>query len=304
MINYNPIIGSFNYGNHQLNILRLDLIHPKCGGNKFFKLKYNLHKAKAEGFSKILTFGGAHSNHIYSTAALCKEEKIEAIGVIRGEENLIEQSPTLQFALSKGMKLYFVSREKYKIKTEENLIEELKNKFGDFYLVPEGGNNYEGVKGCTKILTDELKQYDYVFCACGTAATFSGIKISASPKQIVIGISVLKGENKLIDEANKWFKEFNSGSIQADVDMNLKHSTILTGYHFGGYAKHTKELLDFKKEFEKSHNIPLDYIYTSKLFFAVFELIKTQRIKSGSKILIVHSGGLQGNAGYESRYGL
>ena len=300
---YLPIIHSLNYDGRNLDVLRLDLIHPQYGGNKYFKLKYNLLAAQKLGLQQTLTFGGAHSNHIYSTAALCQENGINSIAVIRGEENSIEQSPTLQFALDCGMKLHFISRQKYKNKSDENLVEELKQLFGDFYLVPEGGGNYEGVMGCAEILNSDLKKYDYVFCACGTATTYSGIKISAEANQKIIGISVLKGENKLIEAANEWLTFFDSDPIKPSLSGTLNHSTILNEYHFGGYAKYSKELVAFKKHFEREYSIPLDHIYTSKLFYAVFDLIKQQKLNQDARILIVHSGGLQGNAGFEKRFG-
>ncbi len=183
---YVPIINTIEFQDQLIDVLRLDLIHPEYGGNKFFKLKQNLHKAQSLNLP-ILTFGGAHSNHIYSTAALCKKKGIGSFGVIRGEEMMIEQSPTLQFALECGMKLHFISREKYKEKTEDDLIEELKALYGNLLLVPEGGNNNEGVQGCMEILTEELKLYEYVFCACGTAATFSGIKVASAAVRRING---------------------------------------------------------------------------------------------------------------------
>ncbi len=301
---YTPIINSINFYGQLIDVLRLDLMHPQYGGNKYFKLKYNLKKAKSLNLNTILTFGGAHSNHIYSCAAVCKELGFNSIAVIRGEESLITQSPTLQFALKCGMKLHFISREKYKGKTDESFIEELKQVFGEFYLVPEGGNNYDGVKGCTQILTEELKGYDYVFCACGTATTFSGIKISAKHQQKIIGVSVLKGKNELINDANEWFEVFNSEKINPLESGIINQSTIISDYHFGGYATYNKQLVDFKKEFENKHSIGLDYIYTSKLFYSVFDLINNGRINPNSKILIIHSGGQQGNKGFETRYNI
>ena len=299
---YSRLINSIFFQDQTIDILRLDLIHPLYGGNKYFKLKYNLQKAKSSGLSTILTFGGAHSNHIYATAAACKEFGLNSIGIISGEKNKIEQSSTLRFAINNGMQLHFISREHYKNKTEENFSGELKEQFGNFYLIPEGGSNYEGVKGCTEILAQELKNYEYVFCACGTSATFSGIKISANKNQNIIGISVLKGENKLMEDANKWLKLFNSDKISTLESGIINQSTIINEYHFGGYDKHSGELIDFKKEFENKYSIPLDYIYNSKLFFAVFDLIKNKRLNPHSKILVIHSGGLQGNEDFIKRY--
>jgi 1-aminocyclopropane-1-carboxylate deaminase len=216
---------------------------------------------------------------------------------------MIEQSPTLQFAQKQGMHLHFISRERYKNKTDNDFVEELKKEFGNFYMIPEGGNNDLGIEGCKEIL-DEVPYYDYVFCACGTSCTYTGILASAKPHQKAIGVSVLKGENALIDEVNKHDLNFHFASIKPYTAGKLDHSTILDQYHFGGYAKHTTELLNFKKQFEAQHNIPLDYIYTSKLFYAVYDLINKGSLLENSSILIVHSGGQQGNTGYEKRYNL
>lgn len=288
---------------HDLNdyhadVLRLDLLHPQYGGNKVFKLKYNLQKANG---LPVLTFGGAHSNHIFATAAYCSEHNIPCIGVIRGEAEMLQQSPTLVFAEEKGMHLYFISREKYRGKSDEDFTDELHRQFGNFYLIPEGGNNTEGIRGCTEIL-EGVPFYDVVLCACGTACTYTGILASALPRQIVVGISVLKGENTLLREVNKHAGDFTFAPIETFNGGEINASTIINDYHFGGYARHTKELLDFKKQFENTYHIPLDYVYTAKLFYAAFDLMKKGAFKPGSRLLIVHSGGQQGNAGYEQRY--
>lgn len=303
MLDYIPIISVINYLNTSVGILRLDLIHPLYGGNKYFKLKYNVEKAQLLKLP-ILTFGGAHSNHVYSTAAICEEYGIPCIGVIAGDEETASSSPTLEFAKEKGMKLHFISRDVYRKKTEAGFLKKLNEKFGEFYLIPEGGSNEEAVKGCIEILTKDQHKYDYIFCACGTATTYAGLKISASPDQIVVGISVLKGENTLIAEANKWLKLFDAEPIKENSSELIAESTILNDFHFGGYAKYNQELVDFKFEVENWFGIPLDYIYTSKLFYAVFDLIKNNRLKEDAKILIIHSGGQQGNKAFEARYQL
>lgn len=285
MIHYTPIIQKISSkllseNGIEVSVLRLDLIHPQISGNKWFKLKYNLEEAKKQGLDTILTFGGAFSNHIHATAVACHQFGFKSIGVIRGEKES-ESNSTLSEARKYGMELYFVSREDYKRKMDSDFISELKNKFGNFYLIPEGGDNLLGEKGCEEILPKE-NDFDFIFCACGTGTTFSGIKKSLRSNQILTGISVLKGEP--------------SG--------RLTDSDILIGYHFGGYAKHTQQLLDFKNKFESENEISLDYVYTSKLFFAVQDVISKNKIAANSKVLVIHSGGLQGNAGYEERYRL
>ncbi|MCW3078423.1 MAG: 1-aminocyclopropane-carboxylate deaminase [Bacteroidetes bacterium] len=303
MLDYIPIITPINYLNTPIDILRLDLIHPLYGGNKYFKLKYNIEKARVSGLP-VLTFGGIHSNHIFSTAAYCHEYGISCIGVIGGDEKVGQFSPTMIFAKDHGMQLHFITREKYRTKTETSFLDELKKKFGEFYLIPEGGGNHEAVEGCKEILTSAQEKYDYIFCACGTGSTYAGLKLAAKADQIVIGISVLKGENTLIAEANKWLKEFGQQPISEYKGQLVDHSTILNEYHFGGYANYDQQLIDFKFEVENWFGIPLDYIYTAKLMYAVFDLLNNDRLKKDAKILIVHTGGLQGNKAYEARYQL
>lgn len=254
----------------------MDLIHPEVSGNKWFKLKNNLLEAQRSGLRTILTFGGAFSNHIAATAAACKLLGFKSIGIIRGEESSVSNS-TLAEAKQNGMQLHFVSRENYKRKEDQNFINELKKEFGDFYLIHEGGNNELGIMGCSEILTESMDQ-DLVLCASGTGATYVGLLKAIKPHQKLMVVNALKGGDD---------KE-----------------GLLNNYHFGGYAKHTSELLEFKSKFENDHNIPLDYVYTAKLFFAAFDLINKDKIPENSTVLIIHSGGLQGNAGYEKRYNL
>jgi 1-aminocyclopropane-1-carboxylate deaminase len=301
-----PDISKINLAEREIDVLRLDLIHPLYGGNKFFKLKYNIEKALELGESTILTFGGAHSNHIFATSAFCKENGLKCIGIIRGEDEKKKVSlyPTLKAAKLNGMQLHFVSREDYGRKEAPNFIQHLTKKFGKFYLIPEGGNNKAGVMGCMEIMKGIENKYDHVFCACGTGATFSGIKIAAGEKTIVTGISVLKGKNTLLDDANKWMEEFGKEKIKEDEALTLKHSSIVNNFHLGGYATYNKELVDFKNSFEKETKIPLDHVYTSKLFYAVNDLIKNKKIGPSKKILVIHSGGLQGNEAFEKRFKL
>ena len=185
-----------NLNNVSVFIRREDLIHPIVSGNKFRKLKYNLVQAKAENQDTLLTFGGAFSNHIAAVAFAGKENGFKTIGVIRGDEleSKISENPTLKFAQDCGMRFEFVTREDYRHKTESHFLNKLKHKFGDFYLVPEGGTNEFAVKGCEEILTKDDFQYDFVCCAVGTGGTISGIINSILPHQKVLGFPALKGD--------------------------------------------------------------------------------------------------------------
>ena len=264
-----------------LTIKREDLIHPFVSGNKFRKLKYNLLQAKAENKTTLLTFGGAFSNHIAAVAYAGKEQGFNTVGIIRGDELLdkIEENPTLRFAQENGMKFEFVSREEYRLKNENSFIEKLKDKFGDFYLVPEGGTNELAIKGCEEILTKEDSGFNYVCCAVGTGGTISGLINSSLPNQKILGFPALKGDF-LQDEIRIFAKKDN---------WNL-----ISDYHFGGYGKINLELIEFINTFFEETKVPLDPIYTGKMVFGVIDLIGKNYFPAHSKILLIHTGGLQG----------
>lgn len=311
MIKYTPIIQKLSsdlFAQKQIDVsvLRLDLIDPVISGNKWFKLKRNLQEAKNSGLTTILTFGGAFSNHIHATAAACQRLGFKSIGVIRGEQESSDNI-TLREAAQMGMKLHFVSRDEYKRKESEEFIKELKSLYGDFYLIPEGGNNYLGALGASEIL-ENINDFDFVFCSVGTATTFSGLAKNISNQQYLIGVSPLKGEGSLLEEAQERIHELRNDDFKIYASVDLMNdevvckSGILNKYHFGGFAKHTPELLEFKLKFEEEFNIPLDYIYESKLMYAVMDLIQNNKLPKHTKVVIVHGGGLQGNRGYEDRY--
>ncbi|PKB15863.1 1-aminocyclopropane-1-carboxylate deaminase/D-cysteine desulfhydrase [Flavobacterium sp. 5] len=267
-----------------LEIKREDLLHPFISGNKFRKLKYNLLQAKSEGLETVLTFGGAYSNHISAVAYAGKEQGFKTIGVIRGDElgDKITENPTLKFAQDCGMQFEFVSREAYRLKTEPDFIAKLKDKFGSFYLVPEGGTNEYAIKGCEEILTDKDANFDFVCCAVGTGGTISGIINSALPHQKVLGFPALKGDF-LKDEIRKFA-----------TNQNWE---LVTDYHFGGYGKVNEELVQFINQFYQQTQIPLDPIYTGKMVFGVIDLIQKNWFLDNAKILMIHTGGLQGIQG-------
>ncbi len=281
LLSYSPIISTIHYQNFEIGILRLDLLHPQISGNKWFKLKYNIEQAKKVKKDTIITFGGAFSNHIAATAVGCKLSGLKSIGIIRGEE-LSVNNPTLKLAQDNGMELLFVSRVEYSQKDDPGYLHRLAMMYSNAFIVPEGGSNKFGQKGCEEILTNQTDLYTTIFCASGTGTTYKGIAASLNQLQKLIVVNVLKYELK----------------------ETFYPSTILNNYHFGGYAKHTAELLEFKNWFESKYNIPLDYVYTAKLFYAVFNQMIKGNISSTEKILVVHTGGLQGNTGYENRYNL
>jgi len=268
----------------KLFIRREDLIHPFVSGNKFRKLKYNLIQAKKENQTTLLTFGGAFSNHIAATAYAGREYGFKTVGIIRGEElaSKINENPTLKFAHDCGMKFVFVLRQTYKLKSSQEYLSELKQNFGPFYLIPEGGTNELAVKGCEEILVEEDKKYDFICCATGTGGTVSGIINSSFSHQKIFGFSSLKGDF-LKEDIRKF-------AINTNWDL-------ISNYHFGGYGKVSNKLIEFINEFYIKNAIPLDPIYTGKMVFGVLDLIKEDFFPLNSKILLIHTGGIQGIQG-------
>lgn len=268
----------------KLYLKREDCIHPFVSGNKYRKLKYNIEEAKSKGVSSLLTFGGAYSNHIAAVAFAGKTFGFKTIGIIRGEElkSEIDNNPTLTFAKQCGMQFKFITREFYKQKHTNQFIETLKNEFNNFYLIPEGGTNTLAVKGCEEILNETDADFDYICTSVGTGGTISGLINSLRPNQKVLGFPALKG-SFLQEDISKF-------AIKKNWSLNLE-------YHFGGYAKVNTELIHFINRFKKEQHIQLDPVYTGKMMFGIFDLIDKQYFPKGSKILAIHTGGLQGIQG-------
>ena len=259
----------------QVDVLRLDKIHPVISGNKWFKLKYHFDNFNAGNYNGIITFGGAWSNHIVATACACYLKKIKCTGIIRGERPEL-LSNTLLWAANYEMDLKFISRDKYAKKNSEEFLELINKEFPAHYIIPEGGAGKEGEKGAGEILQyADGKNYTHIACAVGTGTMFNGIEEAASSSQKIVGIVALKG----------W-----------KVESKANNTAVFLNYHFGGYAKYNRALIDFMNEFFRLTNIPTDFVYTGKLAFALSDLIKKDQFPPGSKILMIHSGGLQGNA--------
>lgn len=268
----------------ELTIKREDKIHPHISGNKYRKLKYNLIAAKEQQQDTLLTFGGAFSNHIAATASAGAEFGFKTIGIIRGEELApkISSNPTLSFAQKCGMHFKFISRELYRKKTEPQFLFDLKKEFDSFYGLPEGGTNELAIKGCEEILTEHDEIYDFVCVSVGTGGTITGLINAAKKDQKTLGFPALKGD-----------------FLQKEISEIAKKEnwTLINDYHFGGYSKINRELITFINQFKQETNIPLDPVYTGKMVYGLVDLISKGYFKKGTKILAIHTGGLQGIKG-------
>lgn len=265
----------------ELWLKRENLIHPTVSGNKYRKLKYNLIHAKANKLDTLITFGGAFSNHIAAVAAAGELCNFKTVGIIRGEELelKIQDNPTLQFAKDKGMSLKFVSRATYRQKAETTYLESLKRTYPVAYIIPEGGTNDLAVKGCEEILTKEDAVFDVICCAVGTGGTIAGLINSAQSHQKIMGFPALKGDF-LTDEIRKFARRNNW--------------QLVNDYHFGGYAKINDTLVAFINRSYEDLGIQLDPVYTGKMLFGIADLINKEYFEPHTKILAIHTGGLQG----------
>lgn len=287
-------LGGLKDFNIELFIKREDKIHPQISGNKYRKLKYNIVSALENNKHTLLSFGGAFSNHISAVAAVGKMHGLKTIGIIRGEElgddpETWRLNPTLRLAAANGMRFKFVTRSDYRLKKEAFFIEKLKEEFGDFYLIPEGGTNALAIKGCEEILKAKDENFDYICAPIGTGGTLAGIINSARKSQKVLGFSALKGD-----------------FLKAEVDKYTipdKNWSFIDQYHFGGFAKIDEEIINFINDFKFETNIPLDPVYTGKMLYGIVDLVKKGYFFEGAKILAIHTGGLQGIEGMNTILG-
>lgn len=274
------LLKSFTKNHICTDILRLDQIHPVISGNKWYKLRYYLEDAIQQGAKEIASFGGAYSNHLVALAMACKNAGLGSLGIVRGDAGPVS-SPTLEAAKEYGMQLVHVSREHYK---DKNAIQEQYQTIGR-YFVAEGGYGSLGVLGAASILDEfDASIYSHIVCSVGSGTMAAGLLSKLAPHQQLIGISSQKNNAGLKNAVIK-----NSGA-EKQLQFELQED-----FHFGGFAKHPPELIRYMCELWERESLPTDIVYTSKLCFAVEAMINSQRFETGSRILVIHSGGLQGN---------
>ena len=266
----------------ELNVLRLDLIHPIVSGNKWFKLKYHLQEAIKQNKKGILTFGGAYSNHLVAVAFACNQYNLKSIGFVRGEEPR-NYSTTLKDAVKYNMELKFLDRASYKHR--HNIFLQLSENYPNYLIIDEGGKGELGIKGAAEISKWISNHFTHITCAVGTGTMIAGIAQALLIHQSIVGISSIKVVDELDSELTNFIKSNSAG----------KKIELFFNYHFGGYAKNNNELIRFMNQFFQDHSIPTDFVYTAKLFFGLVDLVKKDYFNKGDKIIAIHSGGLQGN---------
>jgi 1-aminocyclopropane-1-carboxylate deaminase len=262
---------------------REDLIHPELPGNKWRKLKYNLVAAREQGAPTLLTFGGAYSNHIRATAAAGRIFGLRTIGVIRGEEHL-PLNDSLARAVGDGMELTYLDRSAYRAKTDPELIARLRDRFGEFYLLPEGGSNALAVRGCREIVAEIVAEidveFDVICCPVGTGGTLAGIAAALAPGVRAVGFSALRGGAAFLPEEVRRLQ----GEERTD------NFTVVDDYAFGGFAHRTEELDGFIARFRAEHGIELEWVYVAKMMYGIHALIDNGTFPSGSTVVAVITG--------------
>ncbi len=291
-----------------LEVLRTDKTDPVISGNKWFKLKYNLIEAKEQGYTTLMSFGGPYSNHLHALATAGKANGFNTIGIIRGEEHL-PLNPTLSDVTQQGMKLYYINRKMYRNKHTPQVLEQLKQMITKarpfsnsepYYLVPEGGTNATAIKGAAEIASFIPDNTDFICVPCGTGGTAAGIisgvsslnSSENSQKKTILGFPAMKGG------------EFLEQTIHSYLSNDLSPLTswqLLYDWHFGGFGKINKTLALFIEDFEQKYSIDLDPIYTAKMMYAIVSMAKNDYFPEGSKIVVIHTGGLQGKRGMKQK---
>ena len=266
---------------HKIIIKREDEIDKWISGNKFRKLKYIFLGLNKKKINKLLSFGGAYSNHLAALAKAGNLYNVKTIGIIRGKEWETKYllNPTLSFCKKNNMNLYFVSREEYRLYQQGITSKKIINSNSDIKIIGEGGKCTEAIKGCQEILTPYDKDFDTVCVSVGTGFTLSGVIESSNSNQFVLGFLSLK------------HKKMKKEILKNTSRINWR---LIDDYIFKGYAKVNEELINFINDFYKEYKIPLDPIYNSKMVFGIFDMIKKNKWNWGKNILVINSGGLQG----------
>ncbi|WNC72891.1 pyridoxal-phosphate dependent enzyme [Thalassotalea psychrophila] len=284
---------SFNEHKVEVFIKRDDLIHPIVSGNKWRKLKYNLLSAKELGYQQILSFGGAFSNHIHALAFACSQHNLQSIGIIRGEEQY-QHNFTLSWAKHWGMELEFVDRQTYKQRNNADFIEELQYQYPNAFIVPEGGSNQLALAGMSEVITELNDQiaYDYLLTPVGSGGTLAGLVKADNNQHKILGVAVLKQQGYLTEEVNTLLK---------DSAKSCNNWQVLNQFHRGGYGKYKAEDAARILQFSQTTGVPFEPVYSGKMILALLDLLEQGYFEAGAKIMLLHTGGLQGLGGMAER---
>lgn len=265
------------------HMLRLDQVDHELSGNKLFKLLPYLQQAQAQGSRHLLSFGGMHSNHLYALAQAGKRCGFNTIAVVRGYAAQAE-TPTLKDLKTLGMQIHFAGREEYAKRYEANYQADLSKRYNHALVINEGGAGAQGVEGA-QLMADFICRHlpqmpDYLVIPAGTGTSFLGLLNCATLQKChMLAVAALHNCQSLYELA------------QTSIHP---HWQIVDGFQCGGFAKVNSDLAKFMQDFEREQSLVLDPVYTGKMCFAIEQLIERGSIKAGSRVVSLHTGGLQG----------
>ncbi len=270
-----------------LNLWREDLNHPLISGNKLYKLRPNLKKALLQGYTQVLSFGGSWSNHLHALAWACREYGLESVGVVRGEVGPV-LTPTLEDCKMWGMQLVPCDRQTYRRKEDSDFQDQLIKQYPNALIIPEGGSNLDSINALSElwqVIKEKAGSFDWIFCATGTGSTLAGLQSAADYPCRLVGVQAVAEGEATLERIRGW------------INGRAKHLEVWQDAHLGGFAKITPELSDLIYQIEHRYGIPLDPVYNGKTLLAIYRALEQGRFKSGDRVLMIHTGGLQGIRG-------
>jgi len=287
------LLNSDLYAKHSLSVyvVRSDQVHGQVSGNKWFKLKYSLLSAIEKNIGQVVSFGGAYSNHIHALAFAANSLGLQSVGFIRGEWT--DDNQTLNDAKAWGMQLISLSREEYRLKSDVGFLNELKEQFPQALWIPEGGSNSAALQGVAELMgliEQQLPDLDVLVAACGTGGTLAGLIAGANSTRAILGVPVLKGATFLNQDIERLL-------AVAELGPGCAWELDLDG-HYGGYGKVKAEQKAHMRQLENQHDILLEPVYTAKMWRRFDELVASGHFARGTKVALLHSGGLQGRRGF------
>lgn len=274
----------------EVAMLRLDTVHPEVSGNKWYKLKHNIDYCLQQDIDRVLTFGGAYSNHLVATAAAAQLAGLKSVGIVRGTYAQEQLTPTLLTCADYGMELHFVSIEDYKLKDDPETLHHLSERYTNTFIIPEGGANEQGRAGAGEIAALIPERFTHIAVSVGTGTTLIGLANKLPYKTKISGYAPMKGGAYLNAEVAGYLDEKKRTNVH-----------IYDTWHFGGFGKHNDELISFMNDFYSSHAIPLDVIYTAKMMYGLREQLLGTIYSTDARILCIHTGGQQGNTSLGSK---
>ncbi|MEX3777435.1 1-aminocyclopropane-1-carboxylate deaminase/D-cysteine desulfhydrase [Pseudomonas sp. MYb118] len=277
----------------ELAILRLDQIDPLISGNKWFKLTEHLKAADRAGAKGIISLGGAHSNHLHALAAAGQRLGFRTVGLMRGHA---QDTPTVNDLQALGMQLHWLGYAGYRARHQADFWAPWQAQYPELWPVPEGGGGLPGAIGCMPLKAMVEAQlgnlgwsdYDGWWLACGTGTTLAGLVLAEAGEHPVYGALAVPDDFGVAQQIEAIAREAQVPAAGYELFDACR----------GGFAKVDPLLLDFIEQTERASGIALEPLYTGKALLALKQQVEAGRFKAGTRLIFIHTGGLQGRRGF------